>query len=138
MGTTFFSEKKINALKNNKSMFDENTIFLEEDTPKKSSLWSKIPKNIFNGIKIGIGNIIKESANEYNNEFNRQENESINEENKQKEPKYKKINGKRNIKNSQTKEKQNKIFNEQENNDKNIKNNNSIEKRDKQSVNIIY
>ena len=130
MGTTFFSEKKINALKNNKNMFDEN-ISLEEDTPKKSSLWSKIPKNIFNGIKIGIGNIIKESASEYNNEFNKKENESIDEENEQKEPKYKKINGKSNIKKSQTKEKKNKILNEQENIDKNIKNNNSIEKKDK-------
>ena len=125
MGTTFFSAKKMNILKNN-SLFDEN-IYLDEDTHKKGSLWSKVSKDILNGMK--MGNIIKESANEYNNEFNKTEKENSEEDKNQKEPKFKKINEKIK-KQSQMKENYNKTKKESESSDKNI-NNKSEEKKEK-------
>ena len=125
MGTTFFSAKKMNILKNN-SLFDEN-IYLDEDTHKKGSLWSKVSKDILNGMK--MGNIIKESANEYNNEFNKTEKENSEEDKNQKEPKFKKINEKIK-KQSQTKENYNKTKKESESSDKNINENNTAENKE--------
>ena len=118
MGTTFFSAKKMNILKNN-SLFDEN-IYLDEDR-------SKVSKDILNGMK--MTNIIKESANEYNNEFNKTEKDNSEEDKNQKEPKFKKINEKIK-KQSQTKENYNKTKKESESSDKNI-NNKSEEKKEK-------
>ena len=126
METTFFNDRKflklnepktnisprdqILDLKNNKNVFDEK-FTLNEESPQKSSLWSKGQKNnIYNNKFV---NIIKESASEYNTEFNKTDREKK-EEDKKEEPKFKKITEEKKIKSILSKEENKNLINEPE------------------------
>jgi len=142
METTFFNDRKflklndqksnisprdhLLDLNNNKNVFVEK-FTLNEESPQKSSLWSKGQKNnIYNNKYV---NIIKESASEYNTEFNKTERENK-EEDKKEEPKFKKITEEKNIKLIQSKKEKKNIINEPENKNLNL-NNKITDKTDK-------
>ena len=136
METTFFNDRKFLKLnepktnisprdqmldlKNNKNVFVEK-FTLNEESPQKSSLWSKGQKNnIYNNKFV---NIIKESASEYNTEFNKTDREKK-EEDKKEEPKFKKITEEKKIKSILSKEEKKNLINEPE--QKNLIINNNI------------